>query len=115
MRFTLSIAAPLYAAVAVIDLYLGLTTSFIYPSVFFRVGWVASLMALYVHLATRRHPLKPLPLALASLVCTALLVPNLPPLAAVNLVLKCAAVLFTVKPDLILIEVFGEGESGGEG
>jgi len=106
MRFTLSIAAPLYTVVAVIDLYLGLTTSFIYPSIFFRVGWAASLLALYVHLATRRHPLKPLPLALASLICTALLAPNLPPLAAVNLALKCAAVLFTVKPDLILIEVF---------
>jgi len=115
MRFTLSIAAPIYAAVAVIDLYLGLTTSFIYPSVFFRVGWVASLMALYVHLATKRHPLKPLPLALGSLVCTAVLVPNLPPLAAVNLLLKCAAVLFTVKPDLILIEVFDEREGGGVG
>jgi hypothetical protein len=110
MRFTLSIAAPLYAGVAVIDLYLGLTTSFIYPSVFFRVGWVLSLMALYVHLASKRHPLKPLPLALASLVCTALLVPNLPTLAAVNLVLKCAVVLFTVKPDLVLIEVFDERE-----
>ena len=115
MRFTLSIAAPLYAAVAVIDLYLGLTTSFIYPSVLFRVGWVASLLALYVHLATKRHPLKPLPLVLASLICTAVLVPNLPALAAVNFALKCAAVLFTVKPDLILIEVFGEGEGGGEG
>ena len=67
-----------------------------------------SLMALYVHLASKRHPLKPLPLALASLICTAVLVPNLPPLAAVNLLLKCAAVLFTVKPDLILIEVFDE-------
>jgi len=69
---------------------------------------VLSLMALYVHLASKRHPLKPLPLALASLICTAVLVPNLPPLAAVNLLLKCAAVLFTVKPDLILIEVFDE-------
>jgi hypothetical protein len=115
MRFTLSIAAPIYAAVAVIDLYLGLTTSFIYPSIFFRVGWVASLLALYVHLASKRHPLKPLPLALASLICTAVLAPNLPPLAAVNLALKCASLLFTMKPDLVLIEVFeehGEGEKG---
>ena len=51
MQFTFSIAAPLYAVVAVIDLYLGLATPFIYPSAFFRVSWVASLIALYVHLA----------------------------------------------------------------
>jgi hypothetical protein len=43
---------------------------------------------------------------LASLLCTALLVPDLPPLAAV---------LFTVKPDLISIEVFEECEEGEEG
>jgi hypothetical protein len=114
MRFTLSIAAPLYVAAAVIDLYLSLITSFIYPSVFFRAGWVTSLMALYVHLASGRHPLKPLPLALASLVCTAVLVPNLPPLAIVNLALKCATLLFTVKPDLILIEAFEENYSNSE-
>jgi len=112
MRLTFSIAAPLYVVVAVIDLYLGLTTSFIYPSVFFRVGWVASLMALYVHLASGRHPLKPLPLVLASLASTLMVVQSLPPLAAFNLVLKCAALLFTVKPDLILIEVFEEREGG---
>jgi len=114
MRLVFSIAAPLYVAVAVIDLYLGLTTSFIYPSVFFRVGWVASLMALYVHLASGRHPLKPLPLVLASLASTLIVVQSLPPLAALNLALKCAALLFTVKPDLILIEVFEERVEGEE-
>jgi len=67
-------------------------------------------MALYVHLATRRHPLKPLPLVLASLASTLMVVQSLPPLAAFNLALKCAALFFTVKPDLILIEVFEERE-----
>jgi len=110
MRLTFSIAAPLYVVIAVIDLYLGLTTSFIYPSVFFRVGWVASLIALYVHLASGRHPLKPLPLVLASLASTLMVVQSLTPLATFNLALKCAALLLTVKPDIILIEISEERE-----
>ena len=112
MRHIFSFALFLYVVSAVLDAYLGITTLNPYRSLFLRIAAVATIIAIFVLLIEKRQTLKIFPLFLASLILSlaAIATGGYNDLIIANTVIKVAAVLLTVKPDLIEIEILTEYE-----
>ncbi len=112
MVYKVSFVLVLYAVSAVLDAYLGITTLNPYRSYFFRIAAVATVAAIFVMLIKKGGTLKILPLILSSLALSlaAIATGGYNDLIVANTVIKVAAVMLTVKPDLIEIEILTEDE-----
>ena len=112
MAYKISFAVILYITSAALDIYLGITTINPYRAFFLRAAAVTTILALFIVFLKKCEALKILPLFIASLILSvaALTIEGYSNLVPANTIIKAAAVLLTVKPDLIEIEVITEEE-----
>ena len=112
MRYTIPFAIILYATSAIIDVYLGITTLNPYPSYSFRAASATAIIATAVSLLSKDKPLRSLPIILASLILSviALILGRMSSAAIIDVATKAAAVILTIKPEIIKIELITENE-----
>jgi len=112
MVYKVSFALILYVVSVILDVYLGITTLNPYRSLFLRIAAVATIIAIFVLLIKKCQTLKIFPLFLASLILSLATIATggYNDLIVANTVIKVAAVLLTVKPGLIEIEILIEDE-----
>lgn len=112
MAYKLSFALILYIVSAAIDIYLGITTLNPYRAYFLRIAAIATITALFIVFLRKAQTAKIFPLFVASLILSiaALTIEGYNNLVPVNAIIKAAAILLTVKPDLIEIEIITEDE-----
>jgi fucose 4-O-acetylase-like acetyltransferase len=96
----------------ILDVYIGITTLNPYRSLFLRIAAVATIITIFVLLTKKGQTLKIFPLFLASLILSlaAIATGGYNDLIVANTVIKVAAVMLTVKPGLIEIEILTEDE-----
>jgi hypothetical protein len=112
MAYKVSFALILYVVSIILDVYIGITTLNPYRSLFLRIAAVATIITIFVLLTKKGQTLKIFPLFLASLILSlaAIATGGYNDLIVANTVIKVAAVMLTVKPGLIEIEILTEDE-----
>jgi fucose 4-O-acetylase-like acetyltransferase len=112
MVYKVSFALILYVVSAILDAYLGITALNPYRSLFLRIAAVATIIAIFVLLIKKCQTLKIFPLFLASLILSLATIATVGynDLIIAGTGIKVAAVMLTVKPDLIEIEIVTEDE-----
>jgi hypothetical protein len=112
MVYTVSLALILYVASAILDAFLGITTLNPNRSLFLRIAAVATVITIFVFLTKKGWTLKVLPLPFASLILSfaTIVTGGFSDLVVVNIGIKIVAIILTVKPDLVEIEMLTEDE-----
>lgn len=112
MRYTVSFAVFLYAASAIIDVVIGVYSINQFESYLFKIASVAMILATYIYLISKEKILRPIPFIGVSLLLSGVAIMHGRTEAAVtaNIALKAAAVLFTLKPEIIMVEIISEEE-----
>jgi len=102
----------LYAIAAIIDAILGLSILNQFESTLFRISSAAAVIAIYLYLTGRDKKMRPLPLISISLVLSiiAFAYGQRDWKVPVNVALKIAAVILTLKPEIIEVEIISENE-----
>jgi len=112
MRYTFSFAVFLYAAAAIIDAIVGISTLNQLESYLFKFAAAAAILATYIYLTSKSKPLRSLPFILASLMLS--IIPVMygrrDMIIPVNAALKVAAIALTLKPEIIEVEIITEDE-----
>jgi len=112
-RYTFSFAVFLYAATTIIDVILGIYTPDQFESYLFKFAAAATIIATYLYLINKKKPLRSLPFVLASLVLSIIAIMHggtdwtIP----VNIAIKIAATILTLKPEIIEVEIITEDQS----
>jgi len=112
MRYKVSFAVFIYAVTAIIDATLGLSIINPVGSYLFRFAAAAAIMATFLYLIGKDKPLKPLLFILTSLALSiiALAFGRTDPAVPINIALKITAIILTLKPEIIEVEIITEDE-----
>jgi len=112
MDYKISFALILYVVSIVLDIYLGITSLNLYRSYFLRIAAVATVIAIFILLVKKWRPLKIFPFLLTSLVFSlaAIAIGSYNDLIIADIVIKIAAIILTIKPELIEVEITSEDE-----
>ena len=112
MRYTFSFVVFLYAASMLIDAFLGINIISQIESYIFRAASAILLIAIYVHLTGQNKPYRPLPFIIASLALSIAAITRGQTGSAViiSMAIKVAAVILTLKPEIIEVEIITEEE-----
>jgi len=110
MRYTISFAVFLYAIVAVIDAVLGIGISRLDVSYIFRFSSALNILATYLYFVDKGKRFRLLIPVAVSLILSviAVILGYIDAAATSSLILKVAAIVLTVKPDIIEVEVVTE-------
>ncbi|MCD6538895.1 hypothetical protein J7L18_09885 [Candidatus Bathyarchaeota archaeon] len=110
MRYTISFAVFLYVIVAVIDAALGIGISRLDVSYIFRSSAALNILATYLYFVYRNKRFMLLiPVAVSLILSvTAVILGYIDAAVTSSLILKVAAIVLTVKPDIIEVEVVTE-------
>lgn len=102
----------LYAATAIIDAVTGVYSINQFESYLFKVASAATILAAYVYLISREKTLRPIPFIATSLLLSVIAMTRgrIDTTVTANLALKIVAVILTLKPEAILIEITDEEE-----
>jgi len=112
MRYKVPFAVFIYAVTAIIDAALGISTLNQIESYLFRFAGTAAVMATSLYLFSKDKPLRPLLFILTSLILSiiALALGRTDPAVPINVALKVTAIILTLKPEMIEVEIISEDE-----
>ena len=112
MHYKISFAVFLYAAAALIDAILGFSIASQIESYIFRAASAIAIIAIYMQLTGKNKPYRPLPFIIASLIISiaAITLGQTGPVVLINTALKVAAIVLTLKPEVIEVEIITEEE-----
>jgi len=112
MQSKYSFAVFIYAITAIIDATLGINTYNSLESYIFKFAAASTIIAISIYLTSKNQRFMPLLFISASLVLSIVVLTqgrtDLP--IPINLALKIVAVILTLKPELIEIEIITEDE-----
>ena len=110
MRYTISFAVFLYVIAAVIDAVLGIGISRLDVSYIFRFSSASNILATYLYFVSRNKRFRMLIPVAVSLILSviAVILGYIDAAVTSGLILKVTAIVLTVKPDIIEIEVVTE-------
>jgi len=116
MHCKVSFAVFLYATTAVIDAILGISALNQFESYLFKFAAAAAIIAIYISLTGKGKPIRALPFILASLFLSIIVITlGRTDLAIpINMTLKVTAIVFTLKPEIIEVEIITEEELQGQ-
>ena len=112
MAYTISFSLILYVVSAILDTYIGLTSLNPYRSYLSRIAAIVVITAIFILITKKYQVLKLFPLFLTSLILSIMIIATgaYSDLVIVNTCIKAVAVLLTVKPSLIEVEIVSEDE-----
>lgn len=112
MTYTISFALILYVVSAILDTYIGLTSINPYRLYSSRIAAIVIIIAIFILITKKYQIMKLFPLFLTSLILSIIIIAigAYSDLIIVNTCVKAVAVLLTVKPDLIEVEIVSEDE-----
>jgi len=110
MRYTISFAVFLYVIAAVIDAVLGIGISRLDISYIFRFSAALNVLVTYLYFVDRSRRFRLLILVAVSLILSviAVILGYIDAAVTSSMILKAAAIVLTVKPDIIEVEVVTE-------
>ena len=112
MRYKVSFAVFIYAVTAIIDATLGISTLNQIESYLFRFAAAAAIMATFLYLIGKDKPFRPLLFISASLILSiiAFIQGRIDAAIIINTALKIIAIILTLKPEIIEVEIITEDE-----
>ena len=112
MHYKVSFAVFLYAIAAIIDVAVGISILNQFESYLFKIAAAMAVMAVYVNLVSKGKPIRALPFILASLILSiiAITLGRTEPTVPINAALKIIAIVLTLKPEIIEVEIVTEEE-----
>jgi len=112
MYYKVSFAVFLYAVSALIDAILGINITSPIESYIFRAASAVAIIAIYLQLTGKNQPYRPLPFIIASLLLSVVVIMlgQKDVIVPISTVLKAAAIILTLKPEMIEVEIITEEE-----
>ena len=110
MHYKFSFAIILYAVTAIIDAALGIGTTTLIESYTLRVAAAASMLAIYLYLTDKDKTTRPALCIAASAALSAISLTQgrADPAVITSIILKIAAVILTIKPEIVEVEIITE-------
>ena len=110
MHYKFSFAIILYAVTAAIDAALGIGTTALIESYTLRVAAAASVLAIYLYLTGKDKTARPALCIAASAALSAISLTQgrADPAVITSIILKIAAVILTIKPEIVEVEIITE-------
>jgi len=110
MHYKFSFAIILYAVTVIIDAALGIGTTALIESYTLRVAAAASVLAIYLYLTSKDKTARPALCIAASATLSAISLTQgrADPAVITSIILKIAAVILTIKPEILEVEIITE-------
>jgi uncharacterized membrane protein YjjP (DUF1212 family) len=112
MHYTVSFVFILYAISATVDAALGITTLDLNKSLAFRIAAVAMVLSIYINYVDKKQSIKTISPFAASLILSAVAMAlgNLNIITIINIGVKIAATILTIKPSIMEVEIVTKNE-----